>query len=238
MKKLLTSWLLTSLALPINARTAENGRLTIEVHIYNYSSVSAVALARAEKETARIYQRLGVAMEWRNCPRTAEELAQSAACDFPAASTRFTLRLLSDEMAHTFPLSGEIYGFALLPVHNGYGVVADVFADRARKITTDEQSHGVILGHLIAHELGHLLLGEAGHPAAAGIMHVPWQTKELEQIKRGVMLFLPGQTERIRAQIVARTTVSSSELADSAYGRWKHCGTRWSPSRSRRVRPT
>ena len=62
----------------------------------------------------------------------------------------------------------------------------------------------MILGHLIAHELGHLLLGEAGHSAGAGIMHVPWQTKELEQIKRGVMLFLPGQTERIRAQVLLR----------------------------------
>ncbi len=71
----------------------------------------------------------------------------------------------------------------------------------------------MILGHLIAHELGHLLLGEGGHSAGTGIMHVPWQTKELERIKRGVMWFLPGQTERIRAQILARTVSTGDQLA-------------------------
>ena len=205
MKKLLRSWLFTSLALAIDAPTAESGRLKIEVHIYNYSGVSAAGLARAEQETARIFRRLGVEMEWQNCPSTAQELEQNTACDLPATPTRFTLRLLSNEMADTFPLSGDIYGFALLPVQKGFGVVANVFADRAREIAAHEQTHGVILGHLIAHELGHLLLGEAGHSAAAGVMHIPWQTKELEQIKRGAMYFLPGQTERIRAQVVART---------------------------------
>ena len=56
-----------------------------------------------------------------------------------------------------------------------------------------------------------MLLDEAGHPAGAGIMNIagimntPWQTKELEQIKQGVLFFLPGQTERIRAQVPART---------------------------------
>jgi hypothetical protein len=54
-------------------------------------------------------------------------------------------------------------------------------------------------------ELGHLLLGEAGHPAGASIMHVPWQTKELERIKQGAMFFLPEQAETIRAQVLART---------------------------------
>ena len=206
MKKLLTSWFLTSLALPINARTAENGRLTIEVHIYNYSSVSAVALARAEKETARIYQRLGVAMEWRNCPRTAEELAQSAACDFPAASTRFTLRLLSDEMAHTFPLSGEIYGFALLPVHNGYGVVADVFAIPAPKATT-----AVTRTRPGRAGVGISIVRMRLVPGSNRTLERPSATSGVAAWRSGV-LFLPAQTERIRAQIVARTTVNSSEL--------------------------
>jgi hypothetical protein len=179
--------------------------LKIEVHLYNYSGVTAEALARAEQETARIYQRLGVEMEWRNCPRTAEELQQNTSCDLPGAHTRFTLRLLSNVMARAFPLGRDIYGFALLPINQGFGVVANVFADRAREMAPDEEWQRVILGHFIAHELGHLLLGEAGHSAGAGIMHVPWQTKELEQIKRGVMLFLPGQTERIRAQVLVRT---------------------------------
>jgi hypothetical protein len=188
----------------LSAQPAETG-LKIAIHLYNYSGVSAEVLARAEQETARIYQHLGVEMEWRHCLRTAEELETKTICDLPTTSTKFTLRLLSKEMAQRFPVHDDIFGFALLSINGGLGVVANVFADRAREIATGEETRAVILGHLIAHELGHLLLGEAEHPAGAGIMHTPWQTKELDQIKRGVMYFLPGQTERIRAQVLART---------------------------------
>jgi hypothetical protein len=71
---------------------------------------------------------------------------------------------------------------------------------------------------------GHLLLGEAGHPAAVGIMHVPWQTKELEQIKRGVMFFLPEQAELIRAQVLARwLTAGQADRTKSQIGSsWLH----------------
>jgi len=190
---------------PLGAQTPEIA-LKIEVNLYTYSGVSAAVLARAERETARIYGRVGVAMEWRNCPFTQEELAQNTNCDLPAAPTRFTLRLLSNEMAQRVPVHSDIYGFALLSLNGGFGVTANVFADRAREMAARAESEGVFLGHLIAHELGHLLLDEAGHPAGAGIMHTPWQSKELEQIKQGVMFFLPGQTERIRAQVLARMT--------------------------------
>ena len=178
--------------------------LKIDVHLYNYSGVTAETLTRAEQETARIYGRFGVEIEWRNCPLTVEELAQNTTCNLPAAPTRFTLRLLSNEMAQRFLVDDDIYGFALLPVKGRFGVLANVFADRTQEMAVDEELHRVILGHVMAHELGHLLLGEAGHPAGAGIMHVPWQKKELEQIKRGVMFFLPEQAERIRAQVLAR----------------------------------
>ena len=125
MKKLIGSWLLTSMTATIQARSPETG-LKIEVHIYNYAGVSAEKLARAEQETARIYQRVGVAMRWRNCPISAEELALNPGCDLPGAPTRFTLRLLSNAMAERFPVGGDIYGFALLPVDGGFGVVANV----------------------------------------------------------------------------------------------------------------
>jgi hypothetical protein len=194
---------------PLGAQSAENA-LKIEVHVYNYSSVSAATLAQAQQETARIYGRLGIAMEWRSCPLAAEELAHNTTCDLPAAPARFTLRLLSNEMAQRFPVHTDIYGFALLSLKGGFGVTANVFADRAREMAARRGNEGVFLGHLIAHELGHLLLDEAGHPAGTGIMHTPWQTKEFEQIKQGVMFFLPGQIERIQAQVRARA-VSDGE---------------------------
>ena len=179
--------------------------MTIEVRVYNYAAVSADTLARSQEEAARIYQRTGIRIEWLDCPLTPEEAALNTACDLPAAATRFTLRLLSRSMAQKLPLGREIFGLALLPPDGEFGVMANVCAGCAQEMTEGNESpRSGILGHLMTHELGHLLLGTATH-SAAGIMHIPWRTQELERIKQGVMFFLPEQSERIRAQVLART---------------------------------
>ncbi|HKW98222.1 MAG TPA: hypothetical protein VJN43_10850 [Bryobacteraceae bacterium] len=197
---------------PLLAQKPETA-LKIEVSVYDYAGASEATLARAEQETARIYDRLGIAMEWRSCLPTGGGLAHVTACNVPAAPTRFVLRLLSEEMAQRLPVHNDIYGFALLSLKGGFGVTANVFADRAREMAARGGNEGVFLGHLIAHELGHLLLDEAGHSAGAGIMHTPWKTRELEQIKQGAMFFLPGQKERIRAQVLARSVSTAESTA-------------------------
>jgi hypothetical protein len=186
--------------------------LDIEIDIYNYAGVSLETLARAEQETARVYRHAGIAAVWLNCPLTEQELAFNRACDRPGAPTRFILRFLSKAMARKFPLSGDIFGFAVTSLNGGFGVVANVFADRVQEMTADAELEKVILGHVIAHELGHLLLGEVAHTTGVGIMHVPWKTKELQQAKQGVLLFLPEQTARIREQVLARgININASE---------------------------
>src|SRR5262249_25099890 len=47
-------------AVGMGARTRQSG-LRIEVHIYNYSAYSTEMLDRAEQETARIFERIGIA---------------------------------------------------------------------------------------------------------------------------------------------------------------------------------
>ena len=118
MKKGLTSaitgwtWLCGGL-IPLDAHS-QRTPLTIQVHVYNYSGVTGEALTQAEQETATIYRRLGVEIEWRSCPIIAEESAQKRACDPPAAPTRIALRLLSNEMARRFKMDSQVYGFALV----------------------------------------------------------------------------------------------------------------------------
>ena len=179
--------------------------LKIEVHIYDYSGVSADVLTRAEQETARIYGRVGVEMEWRNCARTAEEAAQNPICELlPGSATRLTLRLLSNAMAQKLHRDSNVHGLALVREDGGFGEEAYVFADHARDLAAGEELQSLILGDLIAHELGHLLLGEGWHNTDGGIMHIPWGNKELEQARQGVLLFGPVEKERIRAQALAR----------------------------------
>jgi len=66
-------------------------------------------------------------------------------------------------MAESFPLGHDFFGFALLPVSGGFGVMANVFAERAKEVAGSTASLSVILGDLMAHELEHLLLSQSAH---------------------------------------------------------------------------
>lgn len=180
--------------------------LKIEVHIYNYSAVPREMLVRAERESARIFDQIGVATIWLDCPVTSQEAVQNRACALPDAPTRLTLRLLSNSMADSLGVGGDIFGSALLPDNEEFGVVANVYADRARALA-DRREFEVILGCVIAHELGHLLLGKNAH-SAAGIMHARWRPQDLGLSRHGALLFLPGEAKRIRTQV--RTRASSA----------------------------
>jgi hypothetical protein len=195
-------------AVGLGARTRQPG-LRIEVHIYNYSVFSAEMVARAEQETARILERIGVATIWVVCPPSSQEGVRNEACALPDTPTRLTLRLFSNSLASRVRLGGDVFGYALLPADEGFGLVANVYADRIRELPNGGECAGVILGRVIAHELGHLLLGKNGH-SAAGIMHTPWRSQDLELHREGVMLFLPGESKRIRTQVLARMSSGST----------------------------
>jgi len=56
---------------------------------------------------------------------------------------------------------------------------------------------GLVLGHVIAHELGHLLLQRATH-SAAGLMRA---TLDLQLAQQGRLLFTAAEGQAIRAAI-------------------------------------
>jgi hypothetical protein len=85
-----------------------------------------------------------------------------------------------------------------------FATVANVFSHDAEELARRRGfSHGVMLGHLMAHELGHLILGVRSH-SVNGIMHVPWQKKELEIIAQGSMLFTSREAQTMRTNIRVR----------------------------------
>jgi hypothetical protein len=87
----------TGLTLLLNfgrpGRTTSDTGLKVEIHIYNYSKVSPEMLVRAEQESARIFERVGVATKWFDCPLSSQEAVRNRACALPDAPTRLTLRL-------------------------------------------------------------------------------------------------------------------------------------------------
>jgi|SRR5579863_2490032 len=186
--------------------------LKITVFVYNYAEVSGDVLAQSEAEAGGIYQLVGIGIAWLDCPLSPDQAGQYPACQVPPGPTRLVVRVLSRVMAERMRQPEDTFGFALQPGDGTFGMVANVFSFDAEELAKRRgMSHGVILGHLMAHELGHLLLGTGGH-AASGIMHVPWHRKELEIITQGLMLFGPAEGEKMRAQIHARMAGRQASL--------------------------
>lgn len=208
MKRLFGSWLLLIAAVTLDAQP-----LKVEVLIYNYAGVSAETLARAEREAARIYDRAGIETEWLDCPLTSEVAARYPACQLPVSPTRPILRILSRSMAGRIGLTQTAFGSALLPEDGGFAMTAQVCAHCAEELAKGGKAmHAVILGHLMAHELGHLLLGVGSH-SLTGLMHVRWQTRDLESAAQGSLLFTSREAGTMRRQVSARLQGESLELA-------------------------
>lgn len=177
----------------------------ITVLVYNYAAVPNHILARAEKEAGRIYGNIGVDLHWRDCAHFEKQQADPPDCRSAQLPTRITIQIVSRSRAQVLKIGAETFGSAVFPEDGGFGVFAIVRADRAQEPAREGgPGFGVLLGHLIAHELGHLMLGIGGH-SPSGVMHVPWNTKQLEMISQGTMSSMPWQAEKIRAGLLART---------------------------------
>jgi len=197
------SWLLWALAATLQAE-ASKPELKIQVFVYNYAGVPAETLARAEREAARIYNRTGIQTEWLGCPLTPDEALRYPTCQLPVSPTRLALRVLSRSMSDRFRLSQATIGSALLREDGGFGMIAQVCALCSEELAKgDTAMYGVILGHVMAHELGHLLLG-AGCHAPTGLMHVPWYKKDFESMAQGALRFTAWEGVKIRREVCAR----------------------------------
>lgn len=187
-----------------SATTAGVSVSRITVLVYNYAGISHEEVAEAELVASGIFAHTGIDTDWLDCPLYREQAADYPACLVRPGPARLVLRIAAGSMAQRMQPDRESFGFALQPEDGSFGTVANIFADRARELVNRRGIvFGVMLGHLMAHELGHLLLGTGAH-ASAGIMHVPWHNNELDMLQRGLMAFMPSEAERMRTGIRAR----------------------------------
>jgi hypothetical protein len=203
MQTLLGTWFLLGIAATLDAQ-APQPEAKIQVFLYNYAGVPVGTLARAEREAVRIYHHAGIETEWLDCPLTPGEAANYPACRMPVSPTRFAVRVLSRPMAGRAALSAVTFGSALLPEGGEFGMMAQACWHCVERLAEGRKAmQGVILGHVLAHELGHLLLGRGSH-AATGLMHVPWHKQELERVAQGSLLFTSWEAAKMRSQVSAR----------------------------------
>ena len=162
----------------------------LHVNLFNDSHVPVDIVAEAQREVDRIYESAKVRISWRECPIFGE----GAVICFTTLRPAIDVRLYGASEERRFRLKRHTFGFAMSePDREKYYAV--IFPGRVAKTASESDiRYGRLLGYVIAHEIGHVLLTEGRAHAVTGLMKTPWQAKELDDIKRGTMTFLPAQT--------------------------------------------
>jgi hypothetical protein len=177
----------------------------LTIKLIGEEQLSERTLIDTKQHVQRIFSNAGIEIEWspgRGLPLTVILLFRSAAKKLDPGCKMKT-------------------GFALS--NDGRGARrAYVFADRVSelawmrlRVATDnprvsieertamlhrKASEGLILGHVIAHEIGHLLLPHGAH-TAAGIMSPQIDNGDFRKAVDGNLVFSPEQSELMRTAI-------------------------------------
>jgi hypothetical protein len=130
----------------------------VAVGLENAQMVPFVVLAQAEATAARIYAGVGVKIVWRSRQTTAIWMK---------FDTGVTAAVHPGAMGYATP-----YG--------GVGTCIHVLLDRVRS-TGSQRLEGLLLGHVMAHELGHVLEGISRH-SDSGIMKARWEDRDFDQM--------------------------------------------------------
>jgi hypothetical protein len=139
---------------------------------------------------------------WMQCEIPSPGVADNPRCTDKAGAVDLVVRILPHEMAE-FRGHNEI-GVAFLPSGSGFGQQASVFYNRVQEHSVRwGGSEGLLLGHVIAHELGHLLLGANSH-ATSGIMSQGWTSSTVEKALLGTLKFDARESRQMRRQIARR----------------------------------
>ena len=151
------------------------------LHMTNFSGAPPAVVHQAQEEVTRVYERIGVPLEW----------------DGTADGAAIRIVLLPYETGDLRQVQNTVMGAAVRTA-NGNAVAYVYYRRVQAEAERYEVSTSLVLACAIAHELGHLLLPERTH-APTGLMRACWSRGEFERAERGQLRFLPDDVARIRA---------------------------------------
>jgi hypothetical protein len=181
------------------AQSDSDDRVNLTVHLYDYVALPERTLTNALAEAARILRIAGITTEWR-VHAFHDPKAFASPVRFTFGPTDVAVRVMRTEMAALMDLEPDALGFAFPSQIDGIGTLALVLFDQ---IEERPRQPGLLMGHVIAHEIGHLLLGPNSH-ASNGIMRDPWTPTVLGDAYRGQLLFPPDQASLMRERLNVR----------------------------------
>jgi hypothetical protein len=177
------------------------------VLVFNHAEIDLADWEEARQSATAIFRNAGVGIEWRSfSPAMGASPPQADRVSLP-----LNLILPGQNayawMKKTFGLPKTALGFALTqPRGAAHGDTAYVFLNLVEELVQGERSArlGVILGHIVAHELGHLLLGQ-GH-APSGLMSAEIGKLALRLAGANKLHFTRVEARKLRDAMVERTS--------------------------------
>lgn len=185
--------------------------LQVDMTVDDPAGVPADWLRQAQEEMTRIYGEIGVRINWQAGPLAAQCDIDRGADDVPAWPPRALLIAVRRSSSRKQEGLENVMGFAVGTASERAHVVY-VLYDSIDQFPV--LYRGLMLGHIMAHEVGHALLPLQSH-SSHGLMRAQWNRADLELAQAHRLRFTPGQAELIRGRAVqlAKREKGSPEAA-------------------------
>ncbi len=183
-----TLTVLIAIGLTGTARTAvakPEDPIAVVVYVTNQAEIPPSVFTHALAEATRIYSGIGVSLLW---------------TESPAADYHFTVRIISKPLGLHRVI--DLHALGAAPgTKQMHGKLAYAYYGPIERLAQGSGTDvGLVLGHVIAHELGHLLLPHDSH-TMIGVMGNGWDQAQVERAKKGELTFTTGQGKAIRERL-------------------------------------
>jgi hypothetical protein len=179
--------------------------------MHHDAKVDSKELADAERMAGSVLKKAGVAGSWMEAGAISGNQSSDGTND-PTSLAHLRVYILSGATADSLALPDGVMGVA--PGNGPDRQFVYIFYDRVKELVQRRETAqaldarislctGQILGEVIAHEIGHILLKLPSH-SATGIMHGPWNRRDLQDAAYGQLLFTPEQAKVIRTEVARR----------------------------------
>jgi hypothetical protein len=158
--------------------------LVLVAELHNLAGAPPAIIRDAEREVTRVYQDIGVKVEW---DRTAD-----------AEQPALQVILLARESG-SFRHTPEVMAVAMW-TSNGTPAVYVFYRRVEAEAARYSVSTAFVLAYALVHELGHVLMPERGH-SQEGLMRAFWNREDFLRANQGLLRFLPEQVVLIRTRL-------------------------------------
>ena len=199
----------------LDGRQDIGGRATVRG--CNLAQVDGAIMQKAKQMAEQGFLNAGIELRWMDCLGRGNDAGVEAR---PPATHEIVLRIIRQTKQAIDTTGQFVAGQAIRPAPEAGSGMISIFYERTEMVAEQlryqypelqlKAARGIVMGHLMAHEIGHLLLPTPAH-AAAGIMKAQLDSRDWGQAVRGVLLFTQKESDLLR-QVLRMTAPETQRL--------------------------